>query len=177
MAHPRPRPTSAASPLWWATVLLLLAGCQTTGDPREGGLFGWSEAKAQDRQAALEAQSDAAAKAADAEKRRGEALSRQQQQLRSEAASLQAQLARLVAENDSLDAEIRALIGKRQVSAATLARLRQTLAASEQARADARRAAAQPVSQKSAAQLSSHADTVGQYNEQLQREVLLLMGR
>jgi len=28
----------------------LLAGCTTTGDPREGGLFGWSEAKARDRQ-------------------------------------------------------------------------------------------------------------------------------
>lgn len=36
-----------------ALVLLLLgwalAGCETTGDPRQGGLFGWSEAKAQDR--------------------------------------------------------------------------------------------------------------------------------
>jgi hypothetical protein len=35
-------------------VLLLvawaLAGCETTGDPRQGGLFGWSEAKARDRQ-------------------------------------------------------------------------------------------------------------------------------
>ena len=29
----------------WLTV----AGCATTGDPREGGLFGWSEAKARDR--------------------------------------------------------------------------------------------------------------------------------
>ncbi|MDR3403380.1 MAG: hypothetical protein P4L99_12855 [Chthoniobacter sp.] len=28
----------------------LLAGCTTTGDPRQGGLFGWSEAKARDRQ-------------------------------------------------------------------------------------------------------------------------------
>ena len=28
----------------------LLAGCTTTGDPREGGLFGWSEAQARDRQ-------------------------------------------------------------------------------------------------------------------------------
>jgi len=30
--------------------LSLLAGCATTGDPRQGGLFGWSEAKARDRQ-------------------------------------------------------------------------------------------------------------------------------
>lgn len=30
--------------------LLSLAACETTGDPREGGLFGWSEAKARERQ-------------------------------------------------------------------------------------------------------------------------------
>ncbi|MEP6672223.1 MAG: hypothetical protein ABJF10_23875 [Chthoniobacter sp.] len=29
---------------------MLLAGCATTGDPQQGGLFGWSEAKARDRQ-------------------------------------------------------------------------------------------------------------------------------
>jgi hypothetical protein len=28
----------------------VLMGCTTTGDPRQGGLFGWSEAKARDRQ-------------------------------------------------------------------------------------------------------------------------------
>jgi hypothetical protein len=28
----------------------LAAGCQTTGDPTQGGLFGWSESKAQERQ-------------------------------------------------------------------------------------------------------------------------------
>lgn len=28
----------------------LAAGCETTGDPRQGGLFGWSEAKARGRQ-------------------------------------------------------------------------------------------------------------------------------
>jgi hypothetical protein len=27
----------------------LLTGCETTGNPREGGLFGWSETKAQGR--------------------------------------------------------------------------------------------------------------------------------
>jgi hypothetical protein len=29
---------------------LLLSACSTTGDPRQGGLFGWSEAKARERQ-------------------------------------------------------------------------------------------------------------------------------
>jgi hypothetical protein len=35
------------------TVALLLAACETTGDPNQGGLFGWSENKAKGRQAAL----------------------------------------------------------------------------------------------------------------------------
>ena len=30
-------------------VVLLLAGCATTGDPRQGGLFGWDKNKAQKR--------------------------------------------------------------------------------------------------------------------------------
>jgi chromosome segregation ATPase len=39
---------------------LLLGGCETTGDPRQGALFGWSEAKARDRQALLRQQLDEA---------------------------------------------------------------------------------------------------------------------
>jgi chromosome segregation ATPase len=31
-----------------ATLIVLLSGCETTGDPRSGGIF-WSETKAQDR--------------------------------------------------------------------------------------------------------------------------------
>jgi hypothetical protein len=31
------------------TCATALTSCQTTGDPRQGGLFGWSEPKAQDR--------------------------------------------------------------------------------------------------------------------------------
>ena len=34
----------------------LVGGCETTGDPRQGALFGWSEAKARDRQALLREQ-------------------------------------------------------------------------------------------------------------------------
>ncbi len=32
-----------------AAMLVLLPACQTTGDPKQGGLFGWSEDKAQQR--------------------------------------------------------------------------------------------------------------------------------
>lgn len=36
-----------------SAAILLLGGCETTGDPTQGGLFGWSEGKARQRQAAL----------------------------------------------------------------------------------------------------------------------------
>ena len=35
------------------SIALLLAACETTGDPNQGGLFGWSESKAKTRQVAL----------------------------------------------------------------------------------------------------------------------------
>ena len=41
---------SAARLGGWLAMGGLLAGCATTGDPQQGGLFGWSEAKARDRQ-------------------------------------------------------------------------------------------------------------------------------
>jgi hypothetical protein len=34
----------------WLAAGWLLTACETTGDPQQGGLFGWSEAKARDRQ-------------------------------------------------------------------------------------------------------------------------------
>ena len=36
----------------------LLTSCETTGDPRQGGLFGWSESKAQDRLASRQERLD-----------------------------------------------------------------------------------------------------------------------
>jgi hypothetical protein len=36
-----------------AASLFTITGCETTGDPTQGGLFGWSETKAQQRQGAL----------------------------------------------------------------------------------------------------------------------------
>ena len=35
------------------SIALILAACETTGDPTQGGLFGWSEGKAKNRQTAL----------------------------------------------------------------------------------------------------------------------------
>ncbi len=38
-------------PLALAAVCAGLSGCETTGDPQQGGLFGWSETQAKERQA------------------------------------------------------------------------------------------------------------------------------
>lgn len=158
-------------------IINLLVGCQTTGNPREGGLFGWSEEKARERQVILETETNAARRTADFELQRGQQLSKQQSQLHTEVNQLQADLARLISENDQLDRQIRALMSTRKVSNAELSRLRQTLAANKRALATARLAASREPSDRTLSQISSQSDTVTQYNRQLQREVLLLMGR
>ncbi len=61
---------------WLGGVLALcwiMGGCETTGDPHQGGLFGWSEAKAQDRQKERQAR----AAGAEAELARTDAQSRE----------------------------------------------------------------------------------------------------
>ena len=40
--------------LFSLTAALLLSSCETTGDPNQGGLFGWSQGKANARSAALD---------------------------------------------------------------------------------------------------------------------------
>ncbi len=156
---------------------LLTAGCQTTGNPREGGLFGWSEEKARERQSVLESQSETARRTAEDEQRRGEALAKQQAQARDHETAMRDQLRRLLSENDRLEAEVRTLMSRRQLGTAEVARLREALSASEQARASARRGATQVPSPQTTAALTAHADAVSLHNRTLQREVLLLMGR
>lgn len=68
--------------------VLAAAGCATTGDPRAGGLFGWSEAKAQDRQAA-------ARDALSQEEAKGEQLRAEQRQLQSQINAKKRELAAL----------------------------------------------------------------------------------
>jgi hypothetical protein len=57
-----------------AALMAVLAACETTGNPREGGLFGWSETKAQARQEEKRGQVTAAEAELAREKARGEAL-------------------------------------------------------------------------------------------------------
>lgn len=160
-----------------ALLVALLGGCETTGNPRDGGLFGWSQQKADERQAALESERAAAERQRALESERGAALSDQRGRLSDEMQALQTRLSSALAENDALDAQLRALMAKGQLGNAELGRLQQTLAASQRARAEARRAASPSAPAASPEKLARQSQTVNQYNQQLHREVLLLMGR
>jgi len=97
-------------------ILATLSACETTGNPREGGLFGWSEHKAQDRQAQMESRnatreatlahekaSSATLEAHDAttSKQLADARARRAR----EEQQLRAQQSRLVAKTEKLEAD------------------------------------------------------------------------
>ena len=83
-----------------ALATVALTGCETTGDPMQGGLFGWSESKAVYRRDALHAhvgreqQSLASSRA-------------RQQNLRSQESRLNTQLAAQRAKLDRMEREVR----------------------------------------------------------------------
>jgi len=76
-------------------VTLLASGCETTGDPRQGALFGWSEAKAQDRQAILRQQLQGAYADNQSASARGASLRATQSSLRSDVSARSARLSAL----------------------------------------------------------------------------------
>ena len=155
---------------------MVLAGCQTTGDPNRGGLFGWSEDKAQLRQTDLAAtQAQVQQRVAD-EKARGAQLQSQQGQLNAETVRLQADVDRLLGENAKLERDLRALMAQRGVSGAELARLQQVLKTNERARSAAAPLGANPGG-RAPAVLSAQSVSVNTQNQQLQREVLILLQR
>jgi uncharacterized protein YPO0396 len=175
MKHP-------VKPAIWLSVvaihlLTLLAACETTGDPRQGGLIGWSEQKAVERQRTFEAERVAAQNKLLQETQRGSELATRQSQLSSEVQSLQASLAGAIAENNVLEAHLIQLVGQRKLGNAELGRLQQTLDSSRRTRAAALLAAADPATPPSADELVRHSKAVNQHNQQLHGAVMLLMGR
>lgn len=109
-----------------------LVACATTGDPRRGGLFGWSENKARSRQAQLQQVELAQRRQAVAERQRSDELHRQQNALSDEARRLQAELDALQAENRRLDEQLRSLLRKRQLGAEETQRLSAVLAENQE---------------------------------------------
>jgi hypothetical protein len=74
LASGRPLAWGASVSVVAGLLALGLGGCETTGNPREGGLFGWSEAKARQRQAERRSEVAAAEAKVNAEQRRSAQL-------------------------------------------------------------------------------------------------------
>lgn len=70
----------------------LLVACETTGDPTQGGLFGWSETKAIERQQALRRQLEITTAGHDAERERQQSLQARRSSLQRDVAARDQQL-------------------------------------------------------------------------------------
>lgn len=149
-------------------VLLIaaLTGCATTGDPTQGGLFGWSQQKAEARQAALEQQADADRQAAEAERERSMQLYEQKTAVSAQVSQLRADLARETEQNTDLDKQLRALMQQRRLGQAEVARLNGELRDNERKREALRNG--------TIAVTSASIDDARKRNEELRREILLL---
>jgi len=159
-----------------AVCLLTLTSCQTTGDPRSGGLVGWSEDKAKGRQAELEREDALARQNASTALARGQQLETSRSAVKGEVDSLRQHLDRLLAENEGLSDQLRRLIDQRQLSSDELTRLRSALASNAKAIASARAVRSHKAA-ASAQSLSTHTEGLNEQNRQLHREVLLLLSR
>ena len=170
----KPKRTLALLP----ALITALAACTTTGDPTQGGLFGWSEAKAQQREAELAQQSAAARQDATDAQRNAQTLNRQRDTLAAESSRLQKELDGLLAENTGLDAKLRTLMQQKGVGATELVRLQKVVADNDRVRRSLKAPAPAP-----AAQLAPKAPTtaqvagVSEQNDRLHREIMILMQR
>lgn len=90
--------------------LAMLGACATTGDPHRGGLFGWSETKARNRQQELARRDDEARTQVAGEHARNAGLRVRHEALDAQARQLREELERLGAENRALDARLRTLM-------------------------------------------------------------------
>ncbi len=150
----------------------VLGACQTTGDPRQGGLFGWSEDKARDRQRGLQQELNDSTRAAEQEKAKTAEAQSRQSALQTEVNRLQGQLEKMLDENQHLEAELSAMLRTKQLKSEDLMRARAHLAENERVRKAARDAAKNGQTKPLAA-----VSLVEQQNQRLQKEILFLLER
>jgi hypothetical protein len=148
----------------------LFTGCQTTGDPTQGGLFGWSEKKAQVRQQSLEQGNEQAQQQLSSAQQQQSRLRRQQAGLEGESVRLRGEVDRLMNENAQLEGQLRRLVQERHLDEAELGRLNTVLAQNEQLRETLRTPNTAPPPER-------QPDVVNGQNDRLHREILLLLGR
>lgn len=162
-------------PSRWAAaglIMLSLVACETTGDPRHGGIF-WSDSKAQARQDGLRRAAESAQLEVDKQAERGAMLQGHEKDLSAEEARLRSEFDRLMMENEELDSKLRELMKRRQLGEIDTARVRKLLAENQRLRAAAHVSPAQKPSGSQPQQ-----PPVNAFNEQngkLHREVMILL--
>jgi septal ring factor EnvC (AmiA/AmiB activator) len=150
----------------------MVSACETTGNPREGGLFGWSHKKADERQQELEREDASAQQRVTSEEQRRQGLQTKQAGLSTEALRLQGEVDRLMGENRQLEAQLRQMMGRKQLGAEQLARLTDVLKQNERLR----QSLASPSGGGGLA-AEKQPDAINEQNQKLHREIMALLGR
>ncbi len=166
--------TSIHTHLLAALALAALGGCATTtGDPRQGGLFGWNEDQAKVRQQELWQAEQGAQQLVASEQLRTALLDQQRAARATDADRLRRELDRLMDENGKLDAQLRELMQRHQISKDDVQRLRKMLTDNERLRGNA----AQGPQDGALAGAIRPAEAVSEQNSRLHREVMILLRR
>lgn len=152
---------------------LAVAACETTGDPTQGGLVGWSEDKARQRQEQLRSEAEATREQASAQRQRADALKGQEQTLLMSVQVLERQLRLLVDENVSLESQLREQMARRDLKASEAERLAQVLQRSQETRARAIASTAAGAAGEPARK--QQLDAIEQQNRLLHQEVMTLL--
>lgn len=164
-------------PLLVAAAVLSLAGvcaCTTTGDPTQGGLFGWSRTKAEERQAKLQRTAENAVQAADQQSAQNISLLQTQTTLQTETQSRQAELDALLAENARLERDLVEATKRSNQRTSNLIEARKELAANREMLASLKSKAHPPLT---APVGESAASKIAQQNERLLKLIRLLSER
>lgn len=149
------------------SLTLFLSACQTTGDPEQGGLFGWSPKKADARRQDLEQANANAQSQYTTELARQQTLQGTQIRLTADARRLQSQVNRLLAENTDLESQLSDLLSRLKLNTHELNRLNGLLSENKRLRQQLSSAPAGP----------AVPDTLNSQNQKLQHEILALLGR
>jgi predicted RNase H-like nuclease (RuvC/YqgF family) len=149
------------------SLTLSVCACQTTGDPERGGLFGWSEKKADVRRQDLEQANANAQGQYTTEQTRQQTLQGAQNRLAADARHLHEEVDRLMAENTDLETQLSDMLGRMKLGTIEFNRLKDLLSGNERLRQQLGSAPAG----------SAVPDALNTQNQKLHREILALLGR
>ncbi|QSN63509.1 MULTISPECIES: hypothetical protein [unclassified Caballeronia] len=152
------------------TLLALVSACETTGDPRQGGLFGWSATQADERQRALEQQAAQAQKEARREQAKVQQSSAKEGDLQAQVDSLHNQLKARLAENTRLSRQLTDLTRNKKLATSDLERVRRELSQNQQVRQAAMVSDTAP-----AGAMKNANNLINEQNKRLGEEVMFLL--